>query len=1004
MTQRGRAQRAGGMGRVACWLLAVCAWLCVGALPAATVYGQGSGLPNLSVPALAADAEGFLWVGTEDGLVRFDGHRFEPLDLDVPGQPVDARVNALLVSADALWIATRTRLLRLDWQQRALKVVVDDSGQDLVGVSAFCDQGRQGLLVTSFNGQFWRVRTAAGRASVTSLALTSMPAAGNLSSVHCGPGGVWIGSTTGAWRYDQERDLLEPLRFAEPALDAGARHVRSVFEQPPGQLWLGYWNDGLVRLDLNTGRHRWFHPARPGAGAFRSTSVYTLAGSSTGEVHIGSNRGLMVWQPECDCIRGRNHPEWDKVDGAGVIIESLLLTDDALWAGQFGGGLYRFSREDAVFEHQVKVDGRTDSLANGMVRALHFDGAGRLWIGSYGGGVQWVDAAQRRPGELWPLENVPWPYPRVESRYLWSIDADGGSLLLSTGTGWFRLRDDTLSAFDSTVESARTSLRTAAGRLYVGGAFGLFRVVAGDRLQAVRLRSGSGSDPGVWSLSEQRGQLWVGSAEGLFRLTADETVIAHHRVGLDSDALPGALVLEPRRAPDGQLWLPTSGGLVRVHWPERAEAPRFSPQIALVKQKIRNVASLEIDAAGQLWLGTPRGLVRYDPRTGAVDTYDHRDGLVSNQLVTNGSANDGRRLYFGTVAGLISFDPATLPPRHAELRPRIARWRTGQGPWQQPDGKILQLPHDHEPLQLELTALHFRWPEQLRYLYRWRDQEGEFVELGDARTAVFSDLPGGEHELELCAVLAQPFFAERRAVVLKVSVQWPWQHTWWGRLVLVVAALLSIYLVFAWRSRRSRVQRRLLERLVAQRTQELERASAAMEAANARLRSLALVDPLTGLANRRQLFDLAERWQREGRVLAVVMVDIDHFKRINDQYGHEAGDAVLKAFAQQLGETAGVPDASRELCARYGGEEFVWLLADGDEDRLAQLADLLLQRTRALRIVLETSATLHPVLQITVSIGAACAHPGEPVEALIRRADTALYRVKAGGRDGWRKG
>lgn len=998
-----------GGNRLGACLVALLLWWSLGAPPvrAATVYGQGSGLPNLSVSALAADAEGFLWTGTEDGLFRFDGHRFEALDLEVPGRPSDSRVSVLYADAGLLWIATRTRLLTLDLNSRALTAVRDRQRKDLGGISGLC-RSAGGWLAVSFGGQVWQLRPGRDSVSVEPLELAPGAAVGSLTGVTCDDTGAWIASSTGGWRFDLGADRLVPLRFHAPALDDGARHARVVLPQADGQLWIGYWNDGVVRLNPATGTFRWFHPSQPDAGAMRSTSVYTLAAGDDGQIWFASNRGLMAWQPDCDCVVGRSHPDWDKVDGVGVIIESLLVQRQVVWAGHYGGGLYRFGAEDQVFRHQVRIDDRSDSLANNMVRALYVDPANRLWLGSYGGGVQWVDAERRLPGQTWPLRSIPWPLPRIESRYVWDIGADGeDGLLVSTGTGAYRLRGELLSGFQPPVESARTSLQTRNGRVYVGSSFGLFRVMPGDRLEPVLLRAGGPAEPAIWSLSEQRGQLWVGSSDGLFRLDAGDRLLAHHSVGMAPEQLPGAMVLDGRSDAAGTLWLPTSGGLVQVDWPADATSPRFIAQPALLKEQVRNLVSLEIDTEGLLWLGTPRGLVRYDPRQRTVERYDHHDGLVSSQLVYNSSASDGRQLHFGTVAGLISFDPAELPPRRASLSPRIARWRLGQGPWRPYQGQALELPHDHEPLQLELTALHFHWPEHLRYLYRWHGDEaaGEFVELGDARTAIFSDLPGGAQTLELCVVLRQPFFAEARAMALTVNVAWSWHQTWWGRGILFGSALLGIYLLVAWRSRQARVQRRLLERLVAQRTQELERASAAMEAANARLRALALVDPLTGLANRRQLFETADRWQRSGHLLAVIMVDIDHFKRINDQHGHEAGDAVLRAFAQQLCPDAEPPEQTGQLGARYGGEEFVWLLKDCDAHCLSQLATELLQRTRLLRIALEPPAGgLKPVLTITVSIGAACARPGESVEALIRRADTALYRVKSGGRDGWLAG
>jgi len=108
---------------------------------AATVYGQGSGLPNLSVRAFALDPEGYVWMGTEDGVFRFDGHRFESLDLSSPGLPLDTYVSTMLATPLALYVATRTGLHRFDWQTRRKQVLRDAEGAELRGVFAIQSMG-----------------------------------------------------------------------------------------------------------------------------------------------------------------------------------------------------------------------------------------------------------------------------------------------------------------------------------------------------------------------------------------------------------------------------------------------------------------------------------------------------------------------------------------------------------------------------------------------------------------------------------------------------------------------------------------------------------------------------------------------------------------------------------------------------------------------------------------------------------------------------------------------
>lgn len=168
--------------------------------------------------------------------------------------------------------------------------------------------------------------------------------------------------------------------------------------------------------------------------------------------------------------------------------------------------------------------------------------------------------------------------------------------------------------------------------------------------------------------------------------------------------------------------------------------------------------------------------------------------------------------------------------------------------------------------------------------------------------------------------------------------------------------------------------------------------------ANKELQRLATTDGLTGVANRRMFDELARReWRRCMRVkqpMSLVMVDVDHFKAYNDTYGHQAGDACLKAVAAQVARAA--PRAS-DLAARYGGEEFVLVLGDTTLDGARWVANNIRQHVSDLRMQHSASPARH----VTISCGVASVTPydGLPLEALLKAADGAMYRAKAQGRN-----
>jgi diguanylate cyclase (GGDEF)-like protein len=987
---------------------------------AARLYGQDQGLPNLQVQATALDGAGMVWVATDEGVFRFDGHRFLRIALEQSNTTSVQSASGLWSAPGVMYIATRANLWRYTLATGTTELIQQPEGAQFQ--DAHLALTHDGWVYAGLgSSELWRWLHSAQSPQPEKLALQfppdaeaasaedSAPGVGGVMSVYAGPSGLWLLSQRGAFAVDVITGQLKALRINAPELRNGRIPLVAAQEFPAGVLWLGAWNDGLLRVDLRTQQHTWFHPKLPSAGALRASSIFHFAARED-RLYIASNRGLVVYRNDCACLRGLNHPSWDQVNGAGTIVVDVSLGAHELWAGVWGGGLAHFSDSDEIFEHQMKVDNMPSSLANSVVRALHSDGQ-RLWLGSYGGGVQSVAIAQMKPGEMWPWQTLPLVVPRIESQFIWHLDSSAEGLDIGTGYGQFRWRDGQqrsvdiqaegraslerkTSASPVALESVRAGLHTRDGRYYVGSTRGLYREYQ-QSLRQVPLPNSlpGGSSQGaqisssIFSISEHDNELYLGTETGLLRLDAAEQVIAQHAIAPAQADSSGGLVWVQKRDPQGQLWLGTSYGLLSM-----TEAPvlQFVPHPAVANLGVRNVQSIEFDAAGQLWLGTPNGLVQYQPKAGRAQLYNRFDGLVTDQFLTNVSAHIGNRLFFGGNGGLVSFDPRALAQRTAVLTPSITRWRLGQNPWQAASAS-LHLPQNHEPIQFELSALNFLMPEQLRYAYRWRETDTSFTDLGDAQSMVFAHLPSGRNTLELRASLSA-LDATATRVVLTIDIPFSWYQTWWGRALLTAAILLSGYVLVALRTAVVRQRARMLQLEVNERTAQLSATADALTKANARLLSQATVDPLTGLANRRQLF---ERNLNAAQSIGMLMCDLDHFKSINDQYGHHAGDQVLLHFAEALKQLC----APEDLAVRYGGEEFLVLHTDGTIEALIELAERILQQTRMGKIALSETANL----SYSVSIGIACWPAGSTLDSAIRQADQALYLAKNSGRNCWRR-
>lgn len=1004
------------VARTAAWIgLAWCAALAFsGSLRAATEYTVADGLSQNSALALARDDDGYLWIGTEDGLNRFDGYEFRvyrPSDRD-PGATASAYIRDITVGGRHLYLATNGGGLsifdRVSARFRAAGVADGLPAEHYNAV----DLPRPGTLYLASRSGLHRVDWQGDpmtAAFVVKPIAIGDPPRRDIWELRRGPSGLWVGSGDGVFRVDAD-DRAHPVDLA------GAEHpfnVDSLLEVPAGTLWVGTWNHGLYRIELASGKTRRFLPGAADAPGLRTRRILKLAAGPGGSVYIGTDRGLAWFDPACDCVKTLDHRRSARVAGRGFLVEALDVDErGGVFAGHWGAGLVRFTPSDLVF-HVERDRYEGAGLAQGRVRAMLEDTRGDLWVGSFGGGVQRVAAASRRDGIEWPFESLPFDAAAPEgARLVWNLLQDrAGRVWAATEDGLYWTDPDRPQwrrepALPPTLRagSTRVMLEDVRGRLWVGSSSGLWRFDAfGEPRRPIALARAGAEEPwfaqqdrSIYALhrdNEQR--IWVGTSGGLHILDPDGTPLARYRV---ADGLPGAIVWDIHRHADGALFIGSNGGLARVADASDVAALRFEPFGRLAGLPSGMIYAIASDRQGQLWLTSNRGLIRLDPASLRHRVWRRRDGIASDEFASGAVASGSQGwLYFGGIDGLTAVQPERLRDLPESPRPSLARTSIGDlelAPTASPTRlPLLDLQHGHAPLIVDFTGLVYDAPGSVRFRYRL-DPTGTFHDLGTRRSLILDRLPDGEHGLEL-RVDNEDRSATRE--LLQIRVAPPYWASWTFRVAAGAALVLLLTAAYLLRTRQLHRQQRRLEAEVTARTRELRNQKEALEAtaealatANAKLRMLSTIDPLTGLPNRRELIERIAQWLAAPQPLALAVIDLDQFKRINDEHGHLAGDAVLRDFGALIaGQTQ-----RGEVVGRWGGEEFLALLPGVDRSSAQRWADDLLLRVRGRRVPAGNES-----IGYRISVGLTLAVAGDDMDALVARADRALYQAKASGRD-----
>ena len=946
------------------------------------------GIPRNVVASAVQDQAGWLWIGTGDGLARFDGYRLQAVERD--GDDALARnmgwVRAMWASANGrVWFGTESSGLAFHDPDTGRITVVGgpEPGGSLSIVSLTEDaQGRIWFGTLGGGVRHYDPRTK--RFEILTLP-GELQGEGQVHALATGPEGtVWVGHWRGLARWAPGGTGLEAVPLPSTAPNP-TNPVTALLPLPSGGLWLGTKTGHLGHWAPDASGPSWL----PSDGVDRG-AVQALRLGPDGLLWVGHRGGLELRDPDTGAIRERLTQRAELPGGLAGNEVTTLLRDPtgAMWVGGFGIGLQRH-RDAPAFA--VRGPDPSGPLSDTDVRTLLALRDGSVLAATRSGRLAVMD------GELRVTREWPRPGALVEAL----AEAPDGSVWLGLNN---RLQqhapDGRLLRRWLTDAGAALALRVEAdGTVLLGAEQGLYRWRPGQaEPQPVTDTRGVTLGREVFALApDGEGGWWVGGRAGLHRLRAGGQHLAPVE-GAPGEALGFPLVIGLLRDGQGSLWLDTPvAGLHRLLGHDaqgRARFDRISIRHGIAGRPYG--ANLHQDARGRIW---SQSFV-YDPAADRLDELRPADGVQFGTpwFRSHTRLGDGR-LLFGGSQGLLVVRPERYEPSSDQPAVVLSAVRVNGLP-HRPDSlrQGLQLPPGTRSFGVEFAALEFADPQLVRYRHRLVGYDPDWVPSDASfRSPSYSQLRPGDYLLEVQATNRSGVWSPH-TLRLPVRLQPQWWQRAWAPWALAAAVGLSLGAWITLRTRQMRRRQAELQALVDERTAELRNAS--------------LTDPLTGLRNRRYVsqridddLHLAQRQhqQRPGRDdadLLVFLVDLDHFKRINDTHGHAAGDAVLVQAAQRLREVF----RDTDTLVRWGGEEFLAIARASNRSHAAELAERLRYRLSETPYALGAGL---PSTHVTASIGFV-AYPPDPAQplawdwaALLQLADAALYAAKDQGRNGW---
>ncbi|HEX4169888.1 MAG TPA: two-component regulator propeller domain-containing protein [Bryobacteraceae bacterium] len=766
-------------------------------------WKTAEGLPQNNVLAVLQSRNGYLWVGTELGLARFDGLRFTVFDksntLELRSNKVDALLEDHLGN---IWIGTMggglTRFAQGEFHtfttrdglssDSILALLEDPSGDIWIGTD--------GKGLDQFHaGTFHTYTTADGLADNEVFALA-----------HARDGALWIGTHGGLSRLWHK--TLHSYHTADGLPNDYVRSLLAIGQM----LWIGTSGGGLVRLEREEFHIFDTHHGLP------SNVINTLRGDANGDLWIGTNGGGL------SRFSHGVFSTFSTKNGLPVDDVWSIYQDRGrnLWIGTGGGGLAR------LFVPPFTVYDKASGLTNDMVLPVFQDHTGDIWIGTNGGGVN-----RLHHGQFSSLTTK----NGLAGNLVFTISEDlDGAIWIGTRKGLNRLKNGKISTFTQKdglpADAVIATLVGSDGTLWIGSRAGL-SMWRDHRFTTFNTAKGLAGNVVRVIYEDREHRIWVGTSGGLSLFENGRFTTFNSKAGLSNN-----VVLSIFEGSDGAFWIGTDGGGL-----DRLQHGKFS--VFTAKDGLLDDSILRIltDESGRFWMSSNKGVFRVDPRDldrfaarkiSRIPTYVYgtADGMATREC--NGGfqpagwkSQDGK-LWFPTMRGVAMVDPSKLPWDLGTQRTVIEDAVINDQAV--PVGSPLQIAPGAGKLEFRYTAPYFKAPDRTSFHYRLEGFDNGWIDAGQRRVAYYTNIPPGPYAFEVAARNADgtwsPYIA-RLAFSLKPHFYQTFFFYAFCVLALIAVAVCAHFAHVQQLQRRKRI----LEQHVNERTAELRRQIAERERA-----------------------------------------------------------------------------------------------------------------------------------------------------------------------------
>lgn len=801
------------------------------------------GLSSNTVQCIMQDSYGFLWIGTNKGLNKYDGYSFTKFMHDPKEITSLSSDNITAIIEDknkpgTLWIATSLGLNKFERENEIFSRFIYESDNPNTQRYGYIKE-----LIQDQNGTIWIGALSDGiyqfDPANEEFTVFSLPSAQNKSGSYSQINAIYFDHNNEIWIAIYNVGLLyldrngKQKKFWSEKDGLISDNIEAIAEDAEGNLWLGSYGKGLIKFDRKTSRFAVYQYELNDNPSLRINFVTGILIDLSGMIWFGSQaEGFGQFNPKIEQFAIYKNNVHDPLTISGNNITEVFQDRSGLiWVGTRKGGLNKFQPQKIEFfnfKHEKQI---ANSLSDDRIHALCEDAGENIWIGTLGSGLNRFDPRTRTFAHF---RHDPKNLNSLSNDRVTSIVSDKNQILWIGGFGGLDRFDPKSDSFKnylpypksrkgSTENKIFSLTADRAGFIWIGTIkSGLARFDPATE-QFVHYThdpadSSTISSNGILSICEDRnGNIWVGTVHGLnlFDRKRNRFIRYLKRIN-DLNSLSSNRVNEIFEDSQGILWIGTAGSGLDRFDPEQKQFTHFTENDGLASNWI---LSIREDNESNLWFGTSNGLSKFDRQSQFFRNYSFKQG-VENRSFFHGSALMTKKghLCFGGHDGFVYFDPRTEDKNIVIPHIAITNFQVyyesvlTEEDWIQKrsisEPKEIRLTYNDYVFLIEFSILDFTSSEKNRYAYKLEGVDSDWHDLGTKRLLTFISLPPNEYTFRVKGCNSKGIWNET-GLSLRMVITPLYYQTWWFR---IVTFILLVGLVFGgYRIRVYSIRRRNIE-------------------------------------------------------------------------------------------------------------------------------------------------------------------------------------------------